>query len=837
MEERIEALVEGLTLEEKVMLCSGVDTWASAPVPRLGIGSVVTTDGPNGARGGDLAARTTAASFPVGTALGATWDVDLVGRVAGAIAEEARTKGAHVLLGPTLNLHRSPLAGRNFECFSEDPELAARLAVAYVAGVQAEGVAACAKHLVCNDAEFERHEASSDVEDRPLRELYLRPFEPAVDAGVWTVMSAYNRINGTHAASSRWLLTDLLKDEWGFDGLVMSDWHGTYDTVGPARAGLDLEMPGPPQHWGPKLLDAVRSGAVDETTIDDKVRRLLRLAVRTGAIDETERRTAVAVDDPGHRALAREAASSSMVLLKNTDALVPVDVATISKVAIIGPNAERGQIQGGGSSAVFPHRISSPLDALTARFGDDVVVFHEPGCDARRYVPHLRSRQLRPLPGNLSPGDAVTRGWYLGAEPTGEPVTVERGPRLSFTAHRVPTKVIDALAARGDHDDGDGDGAGDREVSVRSEAMVVADVDGRHTVGLASVGPSRLFVDGELVCDNWSAPVPGPTFFSNGTTEVRGTVDLEAGEARHLVVEQQVERASLMGLRVGLAPPGPTDLLDRAVGAAHEADLAIVVVGLDPDWETEGSDRVSLSLPHPQDELIERVAAVSDRTIVVVNAGSPVRMDWVDQVDAVLMAWYPGQELGEALADVLCGDVDPGGRLPTTFPVRPEDAPTFPGWPGENHRILYGEGVHIGYRYYDAKDVAPLFCFGHGLSTTSFELGGLEVSEVAAATFDVSVTVTNTGGRRGREVVQVYVADVESTLQRPVKELGGFVKVELEPAASERVTVRLGPRAFSAWDPAGSRWWLEPGEFEILVGVSSRDIRARETLTVDPGEG
>jgi beta-glucosidase len=809
---RVEDLLAKLTLDEKASLTAGADLWHTQPIPRLGIPALALSDGPSGARGSSLAEGPSSASFPCGTALAATWNVALVEAVGAAIGEDARTKGANVLLGPTMNLHRTPLGGRNFECYSEDPQLSACIAVAFIRGLQSRGVAACAKHFAANDSEFERMSISSEVSERALRELYLAPFEASVrEAGAWTVMSAYNKLHGIHAGEHPWLLGEVLKREWGFDGFVVSDWFGTHSTAEAANAGLDLEMPGPGRHLGAKLADAVRKGEVEESALDDAVRRILRVAARTGALDAPFAGPEAAVDRPEHRALARRAAAEAMVLLKNDADALPLERAGLRSIAVIGPNADHTVIQGGGSARVRPHYAVSVLDGIRARAGANVDVRFALGCTSHKTTPALGSRVL----------DGPLRVEYWnGPTPNGEPVLVRESRDAYFTWLGAFAPEIDPAA-----------------FCVRASGRITARESGAYTFSLVSAGRSRLLLDGVLVVDNWTGQTPGQAFFGLGSAEVRADVVLEAGRTAVIVVEFSNEgRAMLGGLKVGCMPALPPDLLERAVACAAAADVAVVVIGLNDEWESEGHDRADLELPGRQVELLERVAAANPRTIAVVNAGAPVRMEWLARIPAVVQMWYAGQESGNALADVLFGEVNPSGRLPQTFPKRIEDTPAFLHYPGENGRVVYGEDLFVGYRYYDARRIEPLFPFGHGLSYTRFaytNLRAVRPGVAAGEPVEVELEVANTGARAGQEVVQLYVRDVASRLTRPEQELRAFAKIELAPGEKRTVRFALDARALSYWDPAKGGWIAEPGEFELRAGASSRDIRARARFTLE----
>jgi beta-glucosidase len=799
MSERIERLVGDMTLDEKAAFVAGADLWHTPGVERLGVPPLKVTDGPGGARGEKWTGHA-AASFPCGTALGATWDPALVEQVGARIGNEAKRRHAQLLLAPTVNTHRHPLAGRNFECYSEDPHLSARAAVAYITGVQSQGVGCSVKHLVANDSEFERMTISSEVDERTLREISLVPFEAAVrDAGAWSVMTAYNRLHGTYCSEHDWLVGDLLKGEWGFDGMVISDWFGTHSTAPAANAGLDLEMPGPPQHFGPKLADAVRAGEVDEKTLDDKVRRILTLLDRAGALDAPGGEPEESIDDPQDRAVARAAAAASFVLLRNRGDALPLgpDVQTI---AVIGPNADVAMIQGGGSARVSPHEPVTPLAGLRARFAD-ATVEHARGCSSYKQTPPIDARTI---------DGALHVEYFGGREREGDVLLVEETKLGYFT-------FLGAVAP-GVPDD----------FSLRVTGTIVAPETGEWTLTLVQAGRARLSLDGALLVDNWDPTGHSDAFFGFGSDEVAATVELTAGEAHALEVEFVPAGPALGGLAIGCMPPSPPDLLERAVEVAARADAVVLVVGTDGDWETEGHDRESMALPPPQDELVRAIAAANGRTVVVVNTASPVSMPWLDDVSAVLQGWFAGEEWGNALADVLSGDQSPSGKLPTTIPVRIEDTPAFTSYPGERGHVRYGEGVFVGYRWYDTRRIEPRFSFGHGLSYTTFALGD--------ATWDgdeVRVTVTNTGTRRGAEVVQVYVHDAEASVARPDQELKAFRKVWLDPGASATVSLPLDDRAFAFWDVDRHEWLVEAGDFELRIGTSSRDIRHRLRINIE----
>jgi len=795
--EKNQALITQMTLEEKISMLAGADLWHTVPVRRLGIPAIKVTDGPIGARGDDIPSGPTSACFPCGTALGATWNVDLVERVGKALAEETKAKGAHILLAPTVNIHRSPLAGRNFECYSEDPYLTARMAVAYINGLQSQGVGACIKHFACNDSEFERQSISSEVGERALREIYLRPFQIAIrEARPWAVMSSYNRVNGTYASENDYLLLDILKGEWGFEGIVMSDWFGTY-SPNAARGGLDLEMPGPARWMGEKALAAVKQGQVSEEMINEKVRRLLHTIERAGAFEQPELRPEQAIDDPEHRRVARQAASESIVLLKNAKSILPLDAGHLRSIAVIGANAKWASIMGGGSVRVHPHYTVAPLDAMKHRAGDKVG--YAVGCAIHR-APLLFDKTW------LSEG--LVLQYFANRNLEGAPAHTEVTRKLMLNWAGSPMPGIEAT-----------------NFSVRLAGAFAAPESGIYDLSLSSIGPSRLLVDGKLVIDLWDS-----ADLSRGRQETIG-IELVAGQTHSIKIEHAAQPdAHWQNLRVGCMPRVPADSIQQAAALAAKSDVAIVFAGLTAEWESEGFDRPDMELPGDQVRLIEQVAAANPNTLVVLNVGSPISMSWLDKVAAVVQAWYIGQETGNAIADVLFGDVNPSGKLTTTWPKRLQDNPAYINYPGENGQVVYGEGLFVGYRYYDKKDVAPLFPFGYGLSYTTFAYRNLvlDASEYGAEdVIRVSVDIQNTGTRAGQEVIQVYVHDVRPRLVRPEKELKAFAKVALKPGETKTVTFTLDREALSYYDPAVKRWVAGSGEFEVWVGSSSRDIHLK----------
>ncbi len=813
----VEALLRQMTVQEKVAMLAGTNMWYTVPVERLGIPSLKMSDGPNGARGaGGFTGGVKAACFPAEISLASTWNTDLLERVGQALAREAKLKGAQVLLAPTVNIQRSPLGGRNFEGFSEDPYLSARLAVAYITGLQREGVGASIKHYVCNDEEFERFSLSSEVRERALREIYLQPFRAAVrETKPWTIMAAYNLVNGIPASENAYLLTEILRHEWGYDGVVMSDWFmSVKSTSASVNAGLDLEMPSP-QWRGEKLLEAVERGEVEEATLDVSVRRLLQLLVKAGLFEHPEEVPEQDSDLPEHRALIREAAAEGCVLLRNEQHILPLQREDLTSIAVIGPNAQVAQMMGGGSAQVNAHYAITPFQGIANKVGDHISVRYEQGCTNHKYQPLLEMNLL--LAGKEGSEHGLAIEYFNSSDLSGTPIFKETKTTSEFMWFAEMPKGVDP-----------------QQFSLRATARFTPQETGDYTFGLVSADRSRLSIDGREVIDNWSQPTVVGDFL--GTPEVQETITLEAGGEYFLTLEYAKSKEILLAaVRLGCLPPVPADAIERASALAAASDVAIVCVGFGGEWQSEGFDRPNLDLPGKQDALVEQVAAANPRTIVVLNTGSPISMPWLEKVAAAVQAWYPGQECGNGIADVLFGDTNPSGKLPQTFPLRLEDTPTYLDFPGENGKVYYGEGLFVGHRYYEKKKVAPLFPFGFGLSYTTFTYGSLSLSAQKIGPDDllqVSVDITNTGQRAGKEIVQVYVRDEQASLQRPEKELKAFAKVQLELGERKTVTLSLARDALAYYDDLTHEWVAEAGEFEVFVGASSQDIRARAPFTL-----
>ena len=805
-----------LSLEQKVRLLTGADSWALHAEPAAGLRRLVTSDGPAGVRGERWDERDTSANVPSPTALAASWDEAAVRSLGRLLAAEARRKGVDVFLAPTVNLHRSPYGGRHFECFSEDPLLTGRIGSAYVRGVQEHGVAATVKHFVANDSETQRFTLDARVDERTLRELYLAPFEAIVrEAGVWAVMAAYNGVNG-HTATEQPMLRDVLKGEWGFDGLVMSDWYAGR-SLAAAGAGLDLAMPGPTGPWGDALVAAVRDGRVDESAVDDKVLRLLRLAARVGALEGTGPGVPLQQPDADVRRELRAAAAAGFVLARN-DGVLPLAPAGLRTVAILGPNAAVARTLGGGSATVFPTYTVSPLDGLRAALGSDVEVTHVTGVRTTERVP--ATVELLRLPDGSGPG---VEARYVAGDATVLGRESRGAAQLTWMGSYLPgIAIADAQA-------------------VELHTRLVAPADGTYLVGASGVGPFRLALDGEPAFDERIELPPGadPVEAMMRPPQRHVEVGLRAGDEVEVVLRHEPEAAGGFGeaavqtVTFGLNVARQIDEeaeFAAAIAAAAAADVAIVVVGTTEEVESEGFDRDTLALPGRQDDMVRRVAAVNPRTIVVVNSGAPVLLPWAGEVAAVLLTWFPGQEYGNALADVLLGAAEPGGRLPVSWPRTEDGLPSVTPVDGV---LRYDEGLFIGYRAYDRDGREPQYAFGHGLGYTSWEFLAAQAEPDSTDGVTVGVQLRNTGERAGRTVVQVYASRPESAVDRPNRWLAGFALVDAAPGAEVTATVAVAARAFEHWDVESHRWVREPGTFVLQVGSSSAALPL--SIEVVPG--
>lgn len=801
-EKRADALLAQMTLDEKLTLVGGINDFYTQAIPRLGISQFRMSDGPLGVH--DYGPTT---AYPAPIALAASWDVALGRRVGESMGKDARARGVHFILAPGLNIYRAPMNGRNFEYLGEDPYLASRFAVALIEGIQSQGVIATAKHFVANNQEYGRMDHSSNVDERTLREIYLPAFEAAVkEAHVGAIMDAYNLVNGVYMTQNGHLNNDVVKKEWGFDGILMSDWGATHDGVAAANGGLDLEMPSAQFMNKQTLLPAIERGDVARSTIDDKVRRILRTAFEFGFFDRQQTDLNIPLYRQSGRELALEEARSGMVLLKNENGILPFDKRKIKSLAVLGPDAYPAVIGGGGSSLATPFRSVSYLVGISDYLGKSVRV---------DYV--VEELPLDSIVDNTKFVTAVggsrgLQGEYFNNE------ALEGPPALVRTDEKINFRWGEGSYT----DNGPVD-----HFSARWTGYFVPDSTDDYKFYVSADDGVRLYIDDERVIDDWQR---------HGETLDTASKSLIAGKPYKIQLEY-FENIGTATARFGVA--SATRALGESTKKVVEQDDAVVLcMGFDPATEGEGSDR-TFRLPGGQDSFIEQVAGLNKNVIVVLTAGGNVDMTrWIDKVPGLVHAWYPGQEGGTALAEILFGGASPSGKLPVSFERHWEDSAAFGSYyPKEDKRIEYKEGIFLGYRHFDRSTVKPLFPFGFGLSYTRFQYSGLTVTPASSdlsAPVAVSFTVRNVGPREGAEVAEVYVGDSHASVPRPVKELKGFSKVSLQPGQSKRVSVKLDRRSFSFFDVKKHDWNAEPGEFAILVGSSSAKIELQGKFTLKP---
>ena len=799
VEKRVEDLLARMTLEEKIDQLSGVG-FDTKENKRLGIPVLSMSDGPVGVRHGK------ATAFPSAVGIAAAWNTELTEKIAAVIAKEARSKGRNYLLGPCVNILRHPLGGRNFESYGEDPFLAARMAVAFVKGIQGQNIPASIKHFACNNQEWERHRIDVGVEERGLREIYLPAFKAAVkEADVWTVMAAYNVLRDEHCSENKHLLKDILKEEWGFRGFVVSDWGSTYSTAKAANAGLDLEMPFG-KFFNDKLLEAVKRGEVSEVVINDKVRRLMRVRFKAGLFDNPKTMDDSVVLREEHKQLALEAAKESIVLLKNENNVLPLNKNKIKSIAILGPNAAKARIGGGGSSKVTPFYAVSPLEGLKKAVGNDIKIKHAFGTAIKGDIHPLDPMYM--TPSNRSQGEHGLWGeYFVNTELEGEPVLSRCDKQIDFNwGYDAPHPKLHRV--------------NDRNIfSIRWTGQLLPPKTGVYLLKLINNDGIRLYLDDKLLIDNWK---------KNRLKFNGASVELTAGKHYDLRIEYFFD-GGISIIKFGWIMPGQNSIAEAAA-LAKDSDVAIVFAGLSDRFESEALDRNRLELPN-QDKLIKAVAKVNPNTVVVFNTGSPIVMnEWIDDVAGVVEAWYPGQEGGNAIADILLGNYNPAGKLPFSFIKKYENSPAFKDYKDKSLKSPYSEGIFVGYRYLDKHNIEPLFPFGHGLSYTQFEYSNLKIEPLKDNTFMVNIDIQNIGKNKGAEVVQLYVKDVECSVERPEKELKGFQKVFLEPGEKQRIRIKLKEDALAFYDTQQDQWLVEPGVFEIWAGSSSKDIRLKERI-------
>ncbi len=815
--QKIDTLVHGMTLEQKLDYIGGTG-FAVRAVASANLPGFEMSDGPYGTRSNAGFPSTT---YAAGIGLAASWDRALAERVGAGIGRDARARGVHYMLGPGVNIYRSPRNGRNFEYFGEDPFLTANIAVGYITGMQAQGVSATIKHFLGNNSEFLRHDSDTIVDERTAREIYLPSFEAGVKkAHVGAIMDSYNLINGQHATQNGDFNIDIVRKEWNFPGVMMSDWDATYDGVAAANNGLDIEMPTGKFMNKEVLLPAIKAGTVSEATIDEKVRHLLSTAMSFGWLDRPQTDASISYFDAANKATALDSARESVVLLKNQGHTLPLDKAQLKTILVVGPDAYPGVPVGGGSAGVVPFQMVGPVEGLTNALGASVNVLYDRG------LPTL--------------AELARQTTFSTAASGGKPgLTLETFPNDTLSGAPASTTTVAHVNTLGTSWSSFGEDAEammalfagpPKTVSRRYSGYYTAPVRGKYIVVLEGPGEgsgNRVYLDDRLILDNWKL-----------VRAFQPSLTLQLSAGPHKVVVEDAQSGPIGGqLRLAIVPESQV-VNGRAVELAAKADAVIVAAGYQGESEGEGGDR-TFSLPYGQDELIEAMAAANKKTIVSLTSGGNVDSTaWLDKVPALLESWYGGQEAGTALAEILLGQTDPSGHLPATFERRAEDNPTYANYypEGDSKKVTYKEGIFVGYRGYQRNHVKPLFPFGYGLSYTTFKFSHLRVSPAGGAASPqvaVSFEVTNTGARAGAAVAQVYVAEEHPAVPRPVRELKGFERVQLAPGATGHVSVVLDARAFAYYDVAGKKWAIQPGKFGIEVGdsVESLPLKGSVELT------
>ncbi|MEN8155628.1 MAG: glycoside hydrolase family 3 C-terminal domain-containing protein [Bacteroidota bacterium] len=793
---RVEELLSRMTLQEKVDIVGGND-FKSMSNPRLGIPEMVMTDGPLGPN-----TKGHSTNYGAMINLAATFNPELMHSIAQQIGEETRMMGRNMLLGPNINIARVPHGGRTFEGFGEDPYLVSRMVVPYVKGVQSRDVITCTKHFVANNQEWNRFDVSAEMDERTLREIYLPAFKAAIHEGdTWTIMAAYNRFRGTYACENSYLLNDILKEEWGFTGIAVSDWGGARSTVPMANSGLDLEMPNG-KYYGEKLLKAIGAGEVSEATLDDKVRRILRVMFKAGLFNESVDRYGGHSDQPHRRLMALHAAQQSIILLKNEDNFLPLEREQIESIAVIGPNGGEARMEGGGSGGLTGNYGISPYEGILQKVGDEIPVEFARGIPARPLELPIAGPEFYLLEDG-TPG--IRAQFFNNKEQEGEPVHTRVDRDINFNWES-------ASPAPGVRPD---------KWSARWSGKFRSPGDGWYEIGLKADNGIRMYLDGVKILDAWIDGSPGKFKIARYLFEAGREYDLQI---------DFYENIGTCRLKLGFAPYEPGSMMEEAIELAAASDMVVLAVGLDKELEGEAVDRARLNLDNDQLQLIEKVLDVNSNVVVVLNNATPILMnEWLDRVPALVEALYPGQEGGTALADILFGDIAPSGKLPLTFPARWEDSPVYKTYPGEHSIAMHEEGIFVGYRHFDREGIEPLFPFGFGLSYTTFEYSTPELGAKKIAcgdTLTVQVEIKNAGEMAGDEIVQLYIRDVKASVEREVKALKGFKRVSLKAGESRTVQFEIHRDHLSFYDTESGSWVVEPGAFEVLLGSSSRDIRS-----------
>ena len=798
--ERVKDLLNRMTLEEKIDILGGTG-FATKPVERLGIPELRMSDGPLGVRWGKSTA------FPAGIAMAATWDTSLINKVGSGIGRELKAKDRDVILGPCVNIARIPMGGRNFESFGEDPYLTSRMAVSYIEGVQGEGVAATVKHFAANNQEHERMFVNVKIDKRALNEIYLPAFKAAVtQAHVLAVMSAYNKLNGHYCSENDYLLKTKLKDNWKFDGLVMSDWGAVHSSIPTALGGLDLEMPTGLYLNDSTLLGKVKDGTINENIINDKVSRILTVMFKLGLFDHPRKDNSKLLNSKENREVAYKTALEGIVLLKNANSVLPLDKNKLKSIAVIGPNAAIARTGGGGSSRVSPIFSVDPLSALKNKLGKTVKINYAQGDVMDGDAAPIESKYLY-LPDGKAHG--LLGEYFDNQNLKDKPAFTRNDKIINFDwGQGSPKNNFPS-----DH------------FSVRWTGFLQVPESGNYVLDAISDDGVRLYIDDKLVVENWS----------DHSTESKSYMAALDANKKYKIKIEYYENTGDASMKMAWNKPSD-DLIKQAVNVAAKSDVALLFVGTSDQIESEGHDRDNIALPGKQDDLINAVAKVNKHVVVVITSGSPVLMSkWINNVDGVLETWFAGEEIGNAAADVIMGNYNPSGKLPVTFPERWEDCSAYKTYKAQDSVSEYSDGIFVGYRHFDKNNIAPLFPFGYGLSYTKFDYSNLDVkddSQNNELKYHIALDLKNTGKSNGAEVVQLYVTAINPKEERAPKELKAFKKVNLQAGKTENVDFVLDKNAFAYYNIGTNTWTVDPGEYEILVGSSSRDIKLKGKIVI-----
>lgn len=828
----VHQILQQMSVDEKISLLAAKDMWHTAALPQFSLPAVRVSDGPNGVRGTKFFDATASAAFPNGTALGSTFDKELLFEAGQLMANEAYAKSVQVILGPTVNIQRSPLGGRAFESFSEDPHLSGICAANLINGIQSEGIAATIKHFVCNDQENERMLSNSMVTKRALREIYLEPFRLALKySDPKAIMTSYNRVNGEHVSHSKELLLGILREEWGYEGTIMSDWFGTYSTKKSLENGLDIEFPGPSKWRKPEMIEHLLGiGELANEDLDARALNVLRLMVYVKEkckkfVERGEETTSN--DTPETASFLRKASSGSIVLLKNADNLLPFS--KTDSIAVIGPSAKMKTYSGGGSASLRPYYVVTPYQGISNKLS--YVPTYASGCSSYKSLPGLIENLV------TADGDrGVIMEFYKSSFDDRSPSRDEQPfdrkvidySYLFLYGYENPqTEAIEPL------------------YYAKLEGFLEVEEDGLYEFGLAVFGSGQLFVDDKLVIDNKTKQTRGDSFFSEGTVEEKVSLSLKRGQTYKITLEYGSGATSLLtthfvagGIQLGFRKVvDEEEELATAINAAKSHDKVVLCVGLNGEWESEGYDRTDYALPGMSNRLVSEILKANPNTVVVNQSGTPVEMPWMHEAKAIIQTWYGGNELGNAIADVIFGDTNPSGKLPLSWTFGIEETPSFLNSTTEMGRVLYGEDIFVGYRYYEKKKVPVAFPFGHGLSYTTFDFDKdsllVDISKSQKQIL-VKIDVTNSGVRNGATVVQVYVKQCDPSVPRPLKELKGFQKVFLKSKERKTISIAMDLKeSLSYFNEMQNKWNCDAGTYEIIVGSSSEDVQASTAISLD----